>query len=79
MDIGERIRTRRQQLRLSQAALGERSGLSNDTISRLELGTTKATLDHLEAIAPALACTHIQLIDPEWTMPPPHETYGEAV
>lgn len=51
---GERIRLARQQQSLTLADLSERSGISVSTLSRLESGKRKLTLEMVVAIAEAL-------------------------
>lgn len=53
MNIGDRIRTTRKDLRWSQEELSKRSGVSQGLISQIENGTNKET-KHLAAIAGAL-------------------------
>ncbi len=54
MDIGERIRSRRLQLRLSIAQVARHSGLSSPFLSQLEHSHTQASLESLLKIAKAL-------------------------
>jgi transcriptional regulator with XRE-family HTH domain len=52
--IGDRIRTRRKELRLSQAQLGERVGRDHKTIHRWETAATNMSLTDLLLLAAAL-------------------------
>lgn len=52
--IGKRIRETRNQLKLSQAALAEKSGLSTRYISHIETASKKASLSSLVSIANAV-------------------------
>ncbi|MBE6079871.1 MAG: helix-turn-helix transcriptional regulator [Veillonella sp.] len=57
MSIGEKIKTRRIKLKMTQEELAERSGLSRTTISNLETGTqTVVTNTTMLALANALDC-----------------------
>jgi transcriptional regulator with XRE-family HTH domain len=78
MTVGENIRRRREQLRMTQALLGDLIGVSIDTISRIEIVKTDATVGRLRAIAVALYCEPADLLDPEWSCPPPHPSFGEV-
>ncbi len=53
-EIGDRIREQREKKELSQEDLAERMGVSNQTISRLETGTSVAKIDTLLRLASAL-------------------------
>ena len=53
-DIGDRIRDRRRQLRLSQIELGERVGRDHKTIHRWEAAATPPDLNDLLLVARAL-------------------------
>ncbi|WP_075731501.1 helix-turn-helix transcriptional regulator [Streptomyces acidiscabies] len=63
--IGERIRTRRRELHLSQAALGERVGRDHKTIHRWETAGTNMTVTDLLLLARALRTTVGALADEE--------------
>jgi len=54
---------RRAQLRLSQVALAEVSGVSRPVISELEQGHARLTIENLAKIAVALECTVSHLVD----------------
>lgn len=54
MNYGKAIRIARACRNLSQAQLGERTGLDASYISRIEAGQRKASLETLEACAKAL-------------------------
>jgi transcriptional regulator with XRE-family HTH domain len=55
MSMSERLRTRREALRLSQQALSDQAGVSRVTIARIEMGTqTTITTDTAKALARAL-------------------------
>lgn len=45
MNLGSRIRERRQQIHLSQEILAERVGISSNTISRIEGGQTAMSVE----------------------------------
>ncbi|MQY07693.1 helix-turn-helix domain-containing protein [Actinomadura macrotermitis] len=52
--IGAAVRLRRRALGLTQAGLGERAGLTQSAVSRLEDGTRLPPLPALERVAHAL-------------------------
>lgn len=54
MTISERIRLTRQQKKLSQVELAEKSGVNLKSLSRYELGTSIPPADVLKALADAL-------------------------
>lgn len=45
IDLGNRIRERRQEVRLSQEALAELAGISPNTVSRIECGQTAMSVE----------------------------------
>ena len=55
--IGQRIRRLRAERGLTQNQLGQRAGLSEQSINRIETGTTKVLLEYLERLAEALRVT----------------------
>src|SRR5438034_11812194 len=68
--VGERIRHLREQQRLSQADIEERTGLLRCYISRVENGHTVPSLETLERLASALEIPLYQLFY-EGDNPPP--------
>lgn len=52
--LGARVRETRQGAGLSQAALAEQAGVTNETISRLERGAFEPSLSTIVAVADAL-------------------------
>jgi len=60
--IGERVRLARLGADLTQEGLRERTGLSRDTVIRIEAGTTDARLSWLLLIAAALGVTVAELV-----------------
>jgi len=70
------IRSRRSQLRLSQAEVSARVWARTgfkvhaSEISRYESGEVKPTIDKIEAIAAALACSAADLMTVDWELPP---------
>lgn len=61
--MGNRIRIIREQRGLSQAALGERVGLTKMQVSRNERGIQVPDMDRLYAYARALECHPAELMD----------------
>ena len=62
MTIAERIRLYRQQRKLSQGELAQRSGVNNKSLSRYELNTSVPPADALKAIADALGVSTDSLL-----------------
>ena len=60
--LGDRMRMHRARLRLSQAALGKRVGLSANSISALETGEVDPRVDVMRRIAKALQVSFIYLV-----------------
>jgi transcriptional regulator with XRE-family HTH domain len=54
MDIGNRVRELREEQGLSISDLAERSGLTRNGVSRIELGRRKPAADSIEALAKGL-------------------------
>ncbi len=53
-ELGQAVRTRREELALTQAQLAERAGLQQPAIARFEAGGTMPTIPMLERLAAAL-------------------------
>nr|WP_202420046.1 helix-turn-helix transcriptional regulator [Actinomadura rayongensis] len=53
-ELGRAVRSRREELGLSQARLGERAGLRQPAVARFEEGGTMPTIPMLERLAEAL-------------------------
>lgn len=75
--VGENIRRRREQLRLTQAELAADVGVSRVTMGSYE-GGSELGVSRLQSIARALFCDASDLLDPEWDCPPPHPSFGEV-
>ncbi len=56
IDLGNRIRERRQKVCLSQEALAEKAGISPNTISRVEGGQMAMTVGIFQKLLKALGC-----------------------
>lgn len=65
--VGQRIRHRRRQLGLSQAALGERIGVSFQQIQKYERGANRVSVSTLQEIAQAFGWTVGKFME---TLPP---------
>jgi transcriptional regulator with XRE-family HTH domain len=61
--LGQRLRALREQRRLSQERLGERSGLSGKFIGEVERGEKSISLDSLYRVAVALKVPLRDLVD----------------
>lgn len=61
--IGIKIRILRNKLNMSQEKLGELAGLSTNSISTIERGKSKPSIDTLEKIANALNIELKELVD----------------
>lgn len=62
--IGQRVRTRREECDLTQAALAAAAGLARSSISNLEIGAQRVPLEQLVRIAHALGCDYRELLPP---------------
>jgi len=62
MLLGRNCRERRRILHMSQAELGERSGVAASHLSNIEKGRSNPTLEVMEAIAKALNCSVVDLL-----------------
>lgn len=60
--IGKRIQSYRKQLNITQAKLGDQSGIEPSNISHIERGATKASFPTLLSIANALGVTLDDLV-----------------
>lgn len=72
-DATNRIRELRLAAGLSQQKLGDRMSVSKMTISDLEVGKVKLTLDYMRRVAEALGCAPADLLNPEdnpWQLAP---------
>jgi transcriptional regulator with XRE-family HTH domain len=63
--LGDRIRARRQEMNLTQAALAERCGLHRTFIGSVERGERNVAVLSLRRIARALRTTPAELLDGE--------------
>ena len=54
IDLGNRIRDRRMEIRLSQESLAEKAGISVNTVSRIEGGQTAMSVNIFRKIVQAL-------------------------
>ncbi len=71
---GQRLRALRERAGLSQLALAAASGITNDTICRLELGRRAPQAATIERLARALAVPPERFVTDE----PPEETWDGA-
>lgn len=62
MNVGDRIRKRRQEMGISQAKLGEKIGVTRASVSSVELGKEGLTTDRVERYAEALNTTTFDLL-----------------
>lgn len=62
MDIGENIRLRRVQLKMTQVELSKKTGIKQPTISAIEKGINKPTIETAVLISDALGSTVSDLI-----------------
>lgn len=62
MDIGESVRIRRTQLRMTQQDLSQKTGIKQPTISAIENGVNKPAIETIVLISNALDCTVSDLI-----------------
>jgi transcriptional regulator with XRE-family HTH domain len=61
--IGQRIRTRRMEMKISQQELGELLGVSFQQIQKYENGANRISFSRLVQIARALKCRVVDLMD----------------
>ena len=81
MTIGERIKTRREELDISQEELAKRLGYkSRSSINKIELGANNLTQSKIKAIADALDTTPAYIMgwDEEGTDTEPSVTLEES-
>lgn len=62
MDIGESVRLRRTQLRMTQKDLSQKTGIKQPTISAIENGVNKPAIETIVLISDALNCTVSDLV-----------------
>ena len=62
MDIGENLRMRRTQLKMTQTDLSRSTGIKQPTISAIENGINKPALETLMLLSVALGCTVSDLV-----------------
>ena len=62
-NVGPRLRALRQEAELTLAELGERTGISVSTLSRLESGLRRPTLEQLLPLARVHGVTLDELVD----------------
>ena len=80
--IGERIKNKRKEARLTQEQLAERLSVTVGYVSQIERGITKPNLEMLSEICVILNCTLPYLTDgvitekKEYMIEELHETYG---
>jgi transcriptional regulator with XRE-family HTH domain len=68
--LGDRIRARRKELRLSQSDLAERAGMTASFVSQVERGVTSPSIDSLHKISQALDVPVFHfLLEPEIKSP----------
>ena len=65
IDLGERIRKRRQELQWSQEKLAENAGISLNTVSRVEGGQSDMSLEVFRKIIGALGTNASELLGDE--------------
>ena len=65
MELGQVIKKRREDKKMSQQELADKAGITQATVSRLEKDSSDIKLSHLKNIAAALGCSVITLITSE--------------
>ena len=63
MELGTRVKTMREQMRLSQVDLAKMAGVGSATIVRLETGQRRTHMSKLEKIAKVLGVSVASLLD----------------
>jgi HTH-type transcriptional regulator / antitoxin HipB len=64
-ELGEAVRSRREELGLSQRQLAERAGMTQPGVARFEAGGTTPTIPVLERLAAALGLRLTIALDPD--------------
>ena len=64
--LGEKIKSRRKILGMSQKQLAEISGIGQSSISRYETGDGGITLDYILKLAKVLECSPLYLVSDEF-------------
>ena len=62
MDIGESVRLRRTQLKMTQKDLSQKTGIKQPTISAIVNGVNKPAIETIVLISDALSCTVSDLV-----------------
>lgn len=62
IDLGNRIRERRQEVRLSQEGLAEQAGISPNTVSRIECGQSAMSVEIFQKLVRILGTDANQLL-----------------
>lgn len=62
MDVGENIRLFRARLKMTQVELSKKTGIKQPTISAIENGVNKPTIETVVLISDALGCSVSELI-----------------
>lgn len=70
MDIGQNIRSRRKELKMTLEQLALEIGSDTGNLSRIERGQQSITTDKIEVIAKALNCLPLDLINPSHSSQP---------
>jgi XRE family aerobic/anaerobic benzoate catabolism transcriptional regulator len=70
VELGERVRARREARGLTQQALARRSGVSPRYLAQLEAGGANISVERLHDVAKALGTTHAALLDPRFEVSP---------
>ena len=65
MSLGDNIRNRREQLKLSQEFLAQQLGVSRQAVSKWETGQSEPTASNLVKLAQVLETTLSELVDPD--------------
>lgn len=62
MDVGDSLRLRRTQLKMTQVDLSRKTGIKQPTISAIENGVNKPNLETLVLLSDALGCSVSDLV-----------------
>lgn len=77
--LGEKIKSRRKILGMSQKRLAEISGIGQSSISRYETGDGGITLDYILKLAKVLECSPLYLVSDEFGITPDKEEQPSSV
>lgn len=79
MALGENIKSRREELKLSQEYIAEQLGVSRQAISKWETGQSEPTASNLIQLAEILELNLSELVDPQKNNEEPSTSENERL